>query len=84
MFRRVLTWCGIGSCGYQLVLLRKFRKMIVIGLKIYDFITEKNQNFLRMGRSERRRHRKESERRGGFSQIGAPIWDGKGFSLNGL
>ena len=32
------------SCGYQLVLLRNFSIMIVIGLKIYDFITGSKTN----------------------------------------
>ena len=42
LIRRDLMLCALcGSCGYQLVLLRNFRKMIAIDLKIYDFITEK-------------------------------------------
>ena len=40
--------------------------------------------FVWRARIERGSHRKESERRCEFSQIGVPIWGGEGFSLNGL
>ena len=39
LIRRVLICYDVGLCGYQIVLLRTFRNMIVMGLKICNFIT---------------------------------------------